>query len=117
MKASTVCLFLLTAALTGAEALATAPPDRACFLLHEVGKGEIRRDPADACRTRVSPQSTFKIPHALAALDAGVISNADSSFAYDGTPYPFEAWRRDHTLTTAMRFSVPVSSSCRRRKP
>ena len=104
--AAWVMLLLPVVAATCGNASATAPPDRACFLLHEVGRGEIRRDPAGACRTRVSPQSTFKIPHALAALDAGVISNADSSFAYDGTPYPFEAWRRDHTLATAMRFSA-----------
>ena len=55
---------------------------------------------------RVSPQSTFKIPHALAALDAGVVTGADSRFAYDGSSQPFEAWRRDHTLQSAMRFSV-----------
>ena len=80
-----------------------APP---CFLLLQVGVGEVRRAPADACRTRVSPQSTFKIPHALAALDAGIVRDASSSFPYDGTPHPFESWKRDHTLATAMRSSV-----------
>lgn len=84
----------------------SAPRAGSCFLLYEVGVGEVRRAPAEACRTRVSPQSTFKIPHALAALDAGVIAGADSNFAYDGTPQSFDAWRRDHTLATAMRFSV-----------
>jgi beta-lactamase class D len=68
--------------------------------------GEVRRAPSEACGTRVSPQSTFKIPHALAALDSGVLSGADSSFAYDGSTQPFEAWRRDHTLSSAMRYSV-----------
>src|SRR5262249_40396066 len=68
--------------------------------------GEVRRAPAEACRTRLSPQSTFKIPHALAALDAGVLTGPESSFAYDGSPQPFEAWGRDHTLASAMRFSV-----------
>lgn len=81
-------------------------PGSACFLLHEVGTGEVRRSPATACRTRVSPQSTFKIPHALAALDAGIVRDAASMFPYDGKPYPFENWRRDHTLATAMRYSV-----------
>ena len=86
---------------------ATAPrAGGSCFLLHEIGVGEIRRAPSEACRTRVSPQSTFKIPHALAALDAGVITGADSSFPYDGSTQSFEAWRRDHTLSSAMRFSV-----------
>jgi len=85
---------------------AAAPASGSCFLLHEVGVGEVRRAPAEACRTRVAPQSTFKIPHALAALDAGVVSGAGSAFAYDGSPQSFDAWRSDHTLATAMRFSV-----------
>ena len=80
-------------------------PQGSCFLLYEVGGGEVRREPSEVCGMRVSPQSTFKIPHALAALDAGVIG-LDSQFAYDGSAQPFEAWRRDHTLQSAMRFSV-----------
>ena len=81
-------------------------PQGSCFLLHEVGVGEVRREPSEVCGMRVSPQSTFKIPHALAALDAGVVTGADSRFAYDGSSQPFEAWRRDHTLQSAMRFSA-----------
>ena len=45
-----------------------------CFILNEIGVGQLRRNPASSCSVRVTPQSTFKIPHALAALDAGVIS-------------------------------------------
>jgi beta-lactamase class D len=77
-----------------------------CFLLHEMGVGEVRRSPGKACGTRVTPASTFKIPHALAALDSGVLSGPESSFKYDGGPVPFPAWRRDHTLASAMRYSV-----------
>jgi beta-lactamase class D len=86
--------------------IAASTPNGSCFLLHEVGVGEIRREPSVSCRMPVSPQSTFKIPHALAALDAGVVTGADSQFAYDGSSQPFEAWRRDHTLQSAMRFSA-----------
>src|ERR1019366_1328665 len=35
-----------------------------CFLLYEMGVGEVRRSPAEGCSTRVTPASTFKIPHA-----------------------------------------------------
>jgi beta-lactamase class D len=77
-----------------------------CFLLTEIGVGEIRRRPAEACRTRVGPASTFKIPHALAALDAGVIAGADDKIAYDGAASSRESWRRDHTLASAMHHSV-----------
>jgi beta-lactamase class D len=89
--------------------LATAIPDeapRACFLLHEIGVGEIARGPETACRVRVSPQSTFKVPHALAALDARVIAGPDTAFRYDGRPFPVPSWRRDHTLASAMPSSV-----------
>jgi beta-lactamase class D len=78
----------------------------ACFLLHEIGVGEILRAPADACRTRVAPASTFKVPHALAALDAGVVDGSDARMAYDGRELSVPSWRRDHTLRSAMRDSV-----------
>jgi beta-lactamase class D len=77
-----------------------------CFLLYEMGVGEVRRSPAGGCSTRVTPASTFKIPHALAALDARVLSGPDVRFLYDGEEYPWETWQRDHTLATAMRYSV-----------
>jgi beta-lactamase class D len=95
---------MLASGTTGSIAISARAEQ--CFLLHEVGAGDVRRSPATACRTRVPPQSTFKIPHALAALDAGVVRDADTKFAYDGTQYPFESWRREHTLATAMRDSV-----------
>ncbi len=83
-----------------------AAKTESCFLLWELGVGQVRRNPADACRTRVSPASTFKIAHALAALDSGVISSIDEKLLYDGKAQPFESWRRDHTLRSAMRYSV-----------
>ena len=78
----------------------------ACFLLFEDGTGEKAGSPATACERRLTPASTFKIPHALAALDAGVIDGPKTRFAWDGKPLAIAAWRRDHTLETAMRYSV-----------
>jgi beta-lactamase class D len=71
-----------------------------------MGVGEVRRAPAEACTTRVSPASTFKIPHAIAALDSGVLTGPDVRFAYDGAQDVPAVWKRDHTLATAMRYSV-----------
>ena len=79
---------------------------QSCFLLYERGVGEIRRSPAAICANRVTPVSTFKIPHALAALDSGVPSGADVVFRYDGAPAWAATWKRDHTLATAIRYSV-----------
>jgi beta-lactamase class D len=98
---------VVVAALT-LSADAAPQPDiatRSCFLLYEMGRGEIRRDPSEACATRVTPASTFKVPHALAALDAGVVQ-PDEVFKYDGTGQWPESARRDHTLATAIRHSV-----------
>jgi beta-lactamase class D len=81
-------------------------PAASCFLLHELGIGEVRRSPAEGCSTRVTPASTFKIPHALAALDSGVLPGPEARFPYDGSAAPWETWKRDHTLATAMRYSV-----------
>jgi beta-lactamase class D len=86
--------------------LPPTPATRSCFLLYEVGNGEVRRNPSTVCAARMSPQSTFKIPHALAGLDAGVLPGADATYRYDGTPQPFASWRRDHTLASALRNSV-----------
>jgi beta-lactamase class D len=79
---------------------------RSCFLLYELGVGEVRGSPADGCSTRVTPASTFKIPHALAALDSGILTGPNVTFAYDGSPDMPEPWRREHSLATAMRYSV-----------
>jgi beta-lactamase class D len=95
-----------------ATATRTDEPERdapksveSCFLLYELGVGELRRNPSAACRTRITPASTFKVPHAVAALDAGVVT-PDEVFRYDGTgDWPASA-RRDHTLASALRHSV-----------
>ena len=62
-------------ATNAAPPMAPAPPPAAvastkrCFLLYEVGVGRRLRAPAEGCAVRVPPMSTFKIPHALAALE------------------------------------------------
>jgi beta-lactamase class D len=55
---------------------------------------------------RVTPASTFKIPHALAALDVKVLTGVHEVIAYDGAELPFDRWKQDHDLATAMRDSV-----------
>jgi beta-lactamase class D len=87
-------------------AAASAVPRGSCFILYQAGFGEVRRSPSTTCSSRVSPQSTFKIAHALAALDAGVLEGAEARLAYDGRPVDWPSWRQDHTLATAMRDSV-----------
>jgi beta-lactamase class D len=105
---ATVLSLLATAVVHQDSRLASQPRPalQSCFLLHDEQSGRTTREPSGACSTRVTPASTFKIPHALAALDTGVVSGADHTFPYDGAPQRFERWARDHDLASAMRDSV-----------
>ncbi|HEX2442323.1 MAG TPA: penicillin-binding transpeptidase domain-containing protein [Vicinamibacterales bacterium] len=61
---------------------------------------------AEACATRLCPASTFKIPHALVALETGVIS-VETVERWDGVRHPRQPlWDRDHTVLSAMKPSV-----------
>lgn len=55
---------------------------------------------------RSAPDSTYKIYNGLFALEEGLLTPADSFMAWDGTPYPFDAWNQDQTLSSAMDASV-----------
>ena len=79
---------------------------KSCFLLWKDGVGELRRQPDDACKLPLSPASTFKVPHALAALDAGVVTDPGERMDWDGTGQWAESARRSHTMASAMRNSV-----------
>ena len=57
-------------------------------------------------RTRFIPASTFKIPHALIALDAGVVRDEFQVFRWDGTRRDIESWNRDQDLRSSMRSST-----------
>ena len=58
------------------------------------------------CATRLSPASTFKIPHALVALQTGVVT-PDTIEKWDGTKYARQPKSmRDHTVISALRPSV-----------
>jgi beta-lactamase class D len=106
VRQATIAIVFIFIAGVSVRSQPPAPASGSCFLLLDVVSGNLRRDPAAICDTRLPPASTFKIPHALAALDSGAIKSADEIIAYDGSPREYEAWRRDHTLASAMRYSV-----------
>jgi beta-lactamase class D len=62
-------------------------------------------DAARAAR-RHSPASTFKIPHSLFALDAGILRDEFQVIPWDGVRRDNPAWDRDQTLRSAMRAST-----------
>jgi len=91
--------------LLAATPAAPQSPVHSCVVIQQlaadtplVSRGE--------CTTRLSPASTFKIPHALVALETGVVT-ADSIEKWDGTKYARQPkWMLDHNVITALRPSV-----------
>jgi len=55
---------------------------------------------------RYSPASTFKIPHSLFALDAGILRDEFQVIPWDGVTRSTEAWNEDQNLRSAMRNST-----------
>jgi beta-lactamase class D len=99
-------VFANSSTFGAAAALVEGARPKSCFLLFEMGGGEVRRRPAEACDIPMSPASTFKIPHALAALDSGVISAPGESMQWDGQGRWEASARHPHTLASALRYSV-----------
>jgi len=77
-----------------------------CFVLYCLDSGQYCIYNREAGTRRVSPDSTYKIYSALAALEIGTITPEASLLSWDGNSYPFEAWNQDQTLDTAMKRSV-----------
>ncbi|WP_301590850.1 penicillin-binding transpeptidase domain-containing protein [Anaerostipes faecis] len=82
------------------------PENEGCFVLYDENKNQYSIYNEKMSRQRVSPDSTYKIYSALAALDAGVISPGKSEIAWDQKQYPFSSWNKDQTLDSAMSSSV-----------
>ena len=76
-----------------------------CFVASRLDRSSPVVSDVRECAHKTAPASTFKIPHALIALQTGVIK-ADTVFTWDGTRYAFESWRRNHDLDSAIKSSV-----------
>ena len=77
-----------------------------CFIIARLDGGEpVIAGTAKECALRAAPASTFKIPHALIALQSGVITPA-TVMQWDGSKGGFASWQRDHTLDSAIKSSV-----------
>lgn len=83
-----------------------AAVDGECFLLRRLDTNVLHVSNPGECNVPASPASTFKIPHALIALETGVLAGASTVQKWDGTEQPFETWARDHSLASAMKSSV-----------
>ncbi len=57
------------------------------------------------CKTRYSPNSTFKIVATCEGLENSVVTSENSKMNYNGTNYPFESWNRNLNLKDAFQSS------------
>lgn len=60
----------------------------------------------ERARTRYTPASTYKLPHALFAMDAGVVADPEQVFRWDGIERTIPTWNQDHTVGLAIRTSA-----------
>jgi len=60
----------------------------------------------DRAKKRYSPASTFKIPHSLFALDAGLVEDEFQVFPWDGVKRGYAPHNQDQNLRSAMRNSA-----------
>lgn len=84
------------------------------FVLYDMKHDSYVRHNEARCSTRFTPASTFKIPNALIALETGIASDSDFVIKWDSLRDPrqewwtgfFEVWAQDHTLKSAIKYSV-----------
>ncbi|MFI7107352.1 class D beta-lactamase [Nonomuraea sp. NPDC050227] len=55
--------------------------------------------------TPMVPASSFKVPHALVALETGAVKSPDEVIPWDGTPQPYPEWEKDMTMREAVHIS------------
>ncbi|WP_083983472.1 class D beta-lactamase [Actinomadura hibisca] len=55
--------------------------------------------------TPLVPASSFKVPHALVALETGAVKSPDEIIPWDGTPQPFPEWEHDMSMREAVSIS------------
>lgn len=79
-----------------------------CTLLMDATSAEVLIEQGD-CASRATPASTFKVPLAVMAYDAGILENAHApvmGFRPGDPDWGGENWKRDTDPTSWMRYSV-----------
>lgn len=113
---ATIILFASRAVIAGAvienvqwnEVFTKYSTDGVFVLCKESMDSCVTNDKSRAARSYM-PASTFKIAHALIALETGVVKSGQQVFKWDGHPRSMKLWERDFVLRGAMQVSaVPV---------
>ena len=76
------------------------------FVLYDLRHDRQQVSDRQRAAMRFIPASTFKIVNALIALDTGVVADEHQVFPWDRVNREDASWNRDHTLRTAVKYSV-----------
>lgn len=109
-KARMIVAAVLVACSVGcAPALSAQAPVSAraeCVMIVRLDHSSPYVSDREECSVRTAPASTFKVPHALIALETGALSSPRDVLSWDGSEEPFPSWEGDHSLHSAIRSSV-----------
>src|SRR5690348_7440445 len=103
MRSLVLLIFLGVRCASASPAVEVGPGE--CFMLASLDGGAPRVWGGEECTRATAPASTFKVPHALIALETGVV-DPKVSVPWDGFDQPFETWKRAHTLASSIQWSV-----------
>lgn len=118
-----VALLLLTPLMSFADICKTTKPINTDPYIAEIGTRKVTFLAVDlnnnhcwamnesGLNQRHSPYSSFKIPHALIALETGAVKSVDERIEWDQIKYPAKdfwpaAWKQSHTLASAFKHSA-----------
>ncbi len=102
-----VAAWALAPAPTGfAQGTTPEPIRHECVVIQALDGTAPYVSDAVECAVRTTPASTFKVPHAVIALETGVVTDALELVKWNGTKHSYPTWTRDHSLASAMKWSV-----------
>ncbi|MDP2337050.1 MAG: class D beta-lactamase [Bacteroidota bacterium] len=77
-----------------------------CFIMYNLKNDLYQIYNSNRCEQGYLPASTFKILNALIGLETGVITDENMVIPWDSVVRTEDAWNRDHTLASAIQYSV-----------
>lgn len=77
-----------------------------CFILRDISKDTSLVYNPGRANEPFLPASTFKIANSLIALECKAVKGINEVIAWDGKERVVPAWNADHTMRTAIRYSV-----------
>ncbi len=75
------------------------------FAMLDVANGRTTVVDSERAQRRLVPASTFKVPHALIALETGAIRDLDEVIPWNRQTLAFKDWERDMTVREAIKVS------------